>query len=68
MSALVERLDISLDIEGGASIHVYQLGNAIAEEVAKTLNDAIQHAAAGRHRAEGRRGRAIRSRSRARST
>ncbi|MBV8756454.1 MAG: type II secretion system secretin GspD [Deltaproteobacteria bacterium] len=40
--ALVDRLDIALDIEGGASIHVYQLGNAIAEEVAKTLNDAIQ--------------------------
>jgi len=40
--ALVERLDLALDIEGGASIHVYQLGNGIAEEVAKTLNDAIQ--------------------------
>jgi len=43
VSSLIERLDISLDIEGGASIHVYQLGNAIAEEVAKTLNDSIQH-------------------------
>ena len=40
--ALVDRLDLALDIEGGASIHVYQLGNGIAEEVAKTLNDAIQ--------------------------
>jgi general secretion pathway protein D len=40
--ALVDRLDIALGIEGGASIHVYQLGNAIAEEVAKVLNDAIQ--------------------------
>jgi general secretion pathway protein D len=40
--ALVERLDISLDIEGGTSMHVYQLGSAIAEELAKTLNDAIQ--------------------------
>jgi len=29
-----------LDIEGGASIHVYQLQNAIAEEVAKVVNDA----------------------------
>lgn len=45
--ALVDRLDISLDIEGGASIHVYQLGNAIAEEVAKTLNDAIQRTQTG---------------------
>ncbi|HSN30121.1 MAG TPA: secretin N-terminal domain-containing protein, partial [Kofleriaceae bacterium] len=32
VQALVDRLDISLDIEGGASIHVYQLGNAVAEE------------------------------------
>ncbi len=42
VKALVERLDITLDIEGGSSIHVYPLGSAIAEEVAKTLNDAIQ--------------------------
>ena len=41
VKALVERLDISLDVEGGASIHVYRLGSAIAEELAKTLNDAI---------------------------
>jgi general secretion pathway protein D len=40
--ALVDRLDIALGIEGGASIHVYQLGNAISDEVAKVLNDAIQ--------------------------
>lgn len=42
VKALVERLDIALDIEGGSSIHVYPLGSAIAEEVAKTLNEAIQ--------------------------
>ncbi|MFN0245657.1 MAG: type II secretion system secretin GspD [Kofleriaceae bacterium] len=42
VKALVERLDISLEIEGGSSIHVYPLGSAIAEEVAKTLNEAIQ--------------------------
>lgn len=41
VKALVERLDISLDIEGGASFHVYKLGSAIAEELAKTMNDAI---------------------------
>ncbi len=40
VKALVERLDISLDIEGGSAIHVYRLGSAIAEELAKTLNDA----------------------------
>ncbi|MBA3818581.1 MAG: type II secretion system secretin GspD [Deltaproteobacteria bacterium] len=39
--ALVERLDIALDIEGGASIHVYRLGSAIAEELARTLTDTI---------------------------
>jgi general secretion pathway protein D len=41
VKALVERLDISLDIEGGASFHVYKLGSAIAEELAKTMNEAI---------------------------
>jgi general secretion pathway protein D len=50
VKALVERLDISLDIEGGTSMHVYQLGSAVADELAKTLNEAIggaQTAAAG---------------------
>jgi general secretion pathway protein D len=42
VKALVETLDIALDIEGGATMHVYQLGSAIAEELAKTINDAIQ--------------------------
>ena len=41
VKALVERLDIALEVDGGASIHVYQLGSAIADELAKTLNDAI---------------------------
>ena len=41
VKALVERLDIALDIEGGTSIHVYQLGNAIAEELAAVLTTAI---------------------------
>lgn len=41
VAALVARLDIALDIEG-ATLHVYQLGSAIADEIAKTLNDAIQ--------------------------
>jgi general secretion pathway protein D len=41
VKALVERLDISLDIEGGASFHVYKLGSAIAEELAKTMTEAI---------------------------
>ncbi|MBA3452904.1 MAG: type II secretion system secretin GspD [Deltaproteobacteria bacterium] len=40
VAALVERLDIALDIEGGSAIHVYRLGSAIAEELAKTLNEA----------------------------
>jgi general secretion pathway protein D len=41
VKALVERLDIALEIEGGSSIHVYPLGSAIAEELAKTLTSAI---------------------------
>lgn len=41
VKALVERLDIALEVDGGASVHVYQLGSAIADELAKTLNDAI---------------------------
>lgn len=41
VKALVERLDIALEIDGGTSMHVYQLGSAVAEELAKTLNDAI---------------------------
>ncbi len=40
--ALVDRLDIAIEIEGGSSMHVYQLGSAIAVDLAKTLNEAIQ--------------------------
>jgi len=39
--ALVDRLDVALEIEGGSAIHVYPLGSAIAEELAKTLTAAI---------------------------
>ena len=39
--ALAKRIDVPLDIEGGQSVHVYRLANAIAEELAKTLNDTI---------------------------
>lgn len=46
VKSLVERLDISLDIEGGHAIHVYRLGSAIAEELAKTLDDAISGSSA----------------------
>jgi general secretion pathway protein D len=45
--AMIGRLDIPVDLEDGTAIHVYQLGNAIAEEVAKTLNDAIQRTQSG---------------------
>jgi general secretion pathway protein D len=41
VKALVERLDIALEIEGGTAIHVYPLGSAVAEELAKTLTTAI---------------------------
>ena len=41
VKALVDRLDVALDIEGGASIHVVRLGSAVAEDLARTLNDTI---------------------------
>ncbi len=41
VKALVERLDISLDTEGGNSIRVHPLENALAEELATTLNNAM---------------------------
>jgi general secretion pathway protein D len=41
VKALVDRLDIALEIEGGSAIHVYPLGSAIAEELARTLTQAI---------------------------
>ncbi len=41
VKALVERLDPPLGVEGSASLHIYRLGSAISEELAKTLNDAI---------------------------
>jgi general secretion pathway protein D len=41
VKALVERLDIALEIEGGTAIHVYPLGSAVADELAKTLTTAI---------------------------
>ncbi|MBA3500385.1 MAG: type II secretion system secretin GspD [Myxococcota bacterium] len=39
--ALAKRIDVALDIEGGQSVHVYRLSNAIAEELAKTINDTV---------------------------
>ncbi len=46
VKGLVDRLDISLDTEGGSGIHVYPLENALAEELATTLNNAMQGSAA----------------------
>jgi general secretion pathway protein D len=40
--ALVQRLDVALDSTSGSSIHVYPLENAIAEELANTINGALQ--------------------------
>ncbi len=41
VKALVARLDIPLETEGSASINVYPLQNALAEELATTLNNAL---------------------------
>jgi general secretion pathway protein D len=45
VKALVARLDIPLETEGGQSIHVYPLASALAEELAQTLNSALGQAA-----------------------
>ena len=39
--ALAKRIDVPLDIEGGQSVHVYRLKNALSEELAKTVNDTV---------------------------
>src|SRR5206468_2285454 len=41
VKALVNRLDISIDVEGSGSIYVYQLENADAEQLATTLTSVI---------------------------
>jgi len=41
VKGLVDRLDISLDTESGSAIHVCPLENALAEELATTLNNAM---------------------------
>jgi len=41
VKALVQRLDIATEVEGGGRIHVYQLENADAEEMANTLTAVI---------------------------
>jgi len=41
VKGLVDRLDISLDTESGSAIHVLPLENALAEELATTLNNAM---------------------------
>jgi general secretion pathway protein D len=42
VKALVDRLDIVLDTEGGSAVRVYQLENALAKDLATTLNNALQ--------------------------
>jgi len=41
VKALVDRLDILLDTEGGSAIRVYPLENALAEELAATLTSVL---------------------------
>jgi general secretion pathway protein D len=45
VKSLVERLDILLDTEGGAAIRVYSLENALAKDLAVTLNAALTQGA-----------------------
>lgn len=53
VKALVDRLDILLDTEGGSAIRVYPLENALAKDLAQTLNNALQ----GRGQQQGTQGR-----------
>ncbi|NVB83163.1 MAG: type II secretion system secretin GspD, partial [Kofleriaceae bacterium] len=46
VKALVDRLDIVLDTEGGSAIRVYPLENALAEELATTLTTVLSGQAA----------------------
>jgi general secretion pathway protein D len=55
VKALVDRLDISLDTEGGTSIRVHPLENALAEELATTLNAAMGQSGQPQGGAQGRR-------------
>ncbi len=48
VKALVERLDISLETEGGAALNIYPLQNALAEDLATTLTSALGQAGASR--------------------
>ena len=45
VKALVERIDIPVETESGGTMHVFPLKAAIAEEVAKVVNDAISNQA-----------------------
>lgn len=42
VKSLVDRLDILLDTEGGSAIRVFPLENALAKDLAQTLNNALQ--------------------------
>jgi general secretion pathway protein D len=56
VKGLVDRLDIALDTESGSAIHVFPLENALAEELATTLNNAMGQAQARPGAAGGRPG------------
>ena len=53
VKSLVDRLDILLDTEGGAAIRVFPLENALAKDLAQTLNNALQ----GQNQPQGGQGR-----------
>ncbi len=53
VKALVDRLDIATEVEGGGRIHVYQLENADAEEMSNTLTAVISGLQTGSSTARG---------------
>jgi general secretion pathway protein D len=59
VKGLVDRLDIVLDTEAGSAIHVFPLENALAEELAITLNNAMGQSSPQQQQRPGQGGRPV---------
>lgn len=63
VKSLVKRLDVAMLTEGAGSLHVYPLENGIAEDMANTLNSALQGQSNPRGTQPGQGGVAVQARS-----
>ncbi|MEO6772902.1 MAG: type II secretion system secretin GspD [Kofleriaceae bacterium] len=59
LAAIVDRLDVAVETESGGSMHVYPLKAAIAEDVAKVMNEAISGQAKPSAATQGKPGAAV---------